>query len=107
VAPDVPPLISQEEALELGRITDRAGVEALIDRARKARVERFGDSTDMCSLVHAKSPRIPVDELIDTRREASFWDPASQLRFKRKASVPPRPDGAPKTFPEIVRMEGE
>jgi hypothetical protein len=47
VAPDVPPLISQEEALELGRITDRAGIEA------------------------------------------------------------PRPDGAPNTFPEIVRMEGE
>ncbi|HUO73697.1 MAG TPA: hypothetical protein VMU39_23200, partial [Solirubrobacteraceae bacterium] len=26
-----------------------------------------------------------------------LWDPASQLRFERKRSVPPRPDGAPNT----------
>src|SRR3712207_7302668 len=30
-------------------------IEALIERAWEARVERFGDSTDMCSLVNAKS----------------------------------------------------
>jgi len=51
----VPPLISQEEALRLGEIEDHAEIEALIERAWKARVERFGDSTDMCSLVNAKS----------------------------------------------------
>jgi biotin synthase len=51
----VPPLISQEEALQLGEIEDHAEIEALIERAWKARVERFGDSTDMCSLVNAKS----------------------------------------------------
>jgi biotin synthase len=27
----------------------------------------------------------------------SLWDPASQLRFAAKRSVPPRPDGAPNT----------
>jgi biotin synthase len=27
--------------------------------------------------------------------EIRLWDPASQLRFQRKATVPPRPDGAP------------
>jgi biotin synthase len=27
--------------------------------------------------------------------EVTLWDPASQLRFAKKASVPPRPDGAP------------
>jgi biotin synthase len=27
--------------------------------------------------------------------EVRLWDPASQLRFERKRSVPPRPDGAP------------
>jgi biotin synthase len=53
------------------------------------------------------SPRTPVDELIDTQDEASFWDPASQLRFKPKSSVPPRPDGAPNTFPEIVQVDGQ
>jgi biotin synthase len=51
----MPPLISPEEALTLGRLTDREDIEALIDRAWNARVERFGDSTDMCSLVNAKS----------------------------------------------------
>jgi biotin synthase len=51
----VPPLISHEEALRLGEIEDRAAIEALIERAWRARVERFNDSTDMCSLVNAKS----------------------------------------------------
>jgi biotin synthase len=49
------PLISREEALALGELTDQAEIEALIERAWRARVERFGDSTDMCSLVNAKS----------------------------------------------------
>jgi biotin synthase len=51
----VPPLITREEALRLGALEDHAGIEALIERAWQARVERFGDSTDMCSLVNAKS----------------------------------------------------
>ena len=51
----MPPLITREEALELGRITDHAEIEALVERAWEARQERFGDSTDMCSLVNAKS----------------------------------------------------
>ncbi|MBA3370713.1 MAG: biotin synthase BioB [Thermoleophilaceae bacterium] len=51
----MPPLITPEEALALGEITDHAEIEALIERAWQARVERFGDSTDMCSLVNAKS----------------------------------------------------
>src|SRR3954454_23506714 len=51
----MPPLITREEALGLGEIDDHAEIEALVDRAWKARVERFGDSTDMCSLVNAKS----------------------------------------------------
>jgi biotin synthase len=51
----MPPLISREEALALGRLTDPADIEALVERAWAARVERFGDSTDMCSLVNAKS----------------------------------------------------
>jgi len=51
----MPPLISPDEARNLGRLTDREDIEALIERAWTARVERFGDSTDMCSLVNAKS----------------------------------------------------
>jgi biotin synthase len=51
----MPPLVTREEALRLGEVEDHAEIEALIERAWKARVERFADSTDMCSLVNAKS----------------------------------------------------
>src|SRR6201986_3099551 len=49
------PLITPDEALELGRLTDAAEIEALVERAWAVRQENFGDSTDMCSLVNAKS----------------------------------------------------
>jgi biotin synthase len=51
----MPPLITREEARRLGEIEDHAQIEALVERAWRARVERFADSTDMCSLVNAKS----------------------------------------------------
>ena len=51
----MPPLITREEALGLGAIEDRAEIERLVERAWRVRQERFGDSTDMCSLVNAKS----------------------------------------------------
>jgi biotin synthase len=51
----VAPLISFDEALELGALTDRDDITALVERAWAVRTERFGDSTDMCSLVNAKS----------------------------------------------------
>jgi len=51
----MPPLITREEALALGEISDHAEIEALVERAWEARQERFGDSTDLCSLVNAKS----------------------------------------------------
>ncbi|MBN9624593.1 MAG: biotin synthase BioB, partial [Actinobacteria bacterium] len=51
----MPSLITPEEALELGRLSDRAEIDALVERAWALRTEAFGDSTDMCSLVNAKS----------------------------------------------------
>jgi biotin synthase len=51
----MPPLITREQALRLGETDDHAAIEALVERAWRARRERFGDSTDMCSLVNAKS----------------------------------------------------
>src|SRR3954467_11645488 len=51
----LPPLITYEEALALGEIEDRGEIEGLVERAFEARTQRFGDSTDMCSLVNAKS----------------------------------------------------
>jgi len=49
------PLISFEEALRLGELTDHDEIGELVERAWQVRTDRFGDSTDMCSLVNAKS----------------------------------------------------
>src|SRR5687768_7383812 len=51
----MPPLITFEEALELGELTDHADIERLVEIAWSVRQDGFGDSTDMCSLVNAKS----------------------------------------------------
>src|SRR5437588_9949993 len=51
----MPPLITREEALRLGELEDHSDIEALVQRAWDARVAHFGDATDMCSLVNAKS----------------------------------------------------
>jgi biotin synthase len=49
------PLITRAEALRLGEIAAHDEILALVERAWAARQEQFGDSTDMCSLVNAKS----------------------------------------------------
>jgi biotin synthase len=51
----MPPLISRDDALALGELEDRPSIEALIERAWRVRKELFADSTDLCSLVNAKS----------------------------------------------------
>jgi biotin synthase len=51
----MPPLISFEEALQLGALTGHEEIGELVERAWQVRRENFGDSTDMCSLVNAKS----------------------------------------------------
>src|SRR3954462_5366796 len=51
----MPPLITFEEAMELAGISTHEEITGLVERAWQVRTERFGDSTDMCSLVNAKS----------------------------------------------------
>jgi biotin synthase len=51
----MPPLITFEEALELGELTAHDDIERLVDVAWSVRQDSFGESTDMCSLVNAKS----------------------------------------------------
>jgi biotin synthase len=51
----MPPLVTFDEALALGAISDRDEIAALVERAWEVRRDRFGDSTDLCSLVNAKS----------------------------------------------------
>src|ERR1700760_225504 len=48
-------LISFDEALALGGLSDHQEIGDLVERAWEVRRENFGDSTDMCSLVNAKS----------------------------------------------------
>src|ERR1700752_1497154 len=54
-SPQMPPLITFDEAIELGQVSTQAEITALVERAWQVRSARFGDSTDMCSLVNAKS----------------------------------------------------
>jgi biotin synthase len=49
------PLITFDEAVELAGLTDHADVERLVELAWQVRQDHFGESTDMCSLVSAKS----------------------------------------------------
>ena len=79
----MPPLITREEALRLGEIEDHAEIEALVERAWEARVERFADSTDMCSLVNAKSGGCAED--------CGF---CAQSRFAEARDADARDDGA-------------
>jgi biotin synthase len=51
----MPPLITFEEAVALGELTSHEDIERLVDLAWQVRQDQFGDSTDMCSLVNAKS----------------------------------------------------
>ena len=51
----MPSLITFEEALELAEVTEHDGIMEIVERAWEVRVENFGDSTDLCSLVNAKS----------------------------------------------------
>ena len=51
----MPPLVTFEEALALGALTDHDEIGDLVERAWEVRTQRFGDSTDLCSLVNAKS----------------------------------------------------
>jgi biotin synthase len=44
-------------------------------------------------LLAAEAPTGPVD------LEVRLWDPSSQLRFRAKRTVPPRPDGASNRVP--------
>jgi biotin synthase len=49
------PLITFEEAFELGELAEHSDIERLVEIAWQVRRDGFGDSTDMCSLVNAKS----------------------------------------------------
>jgi biotin synthase len=55
--------------------------------------------------LEGETPETPLDRLVDRQDEANFWNPARQLRHRKKSSVPPRPDGAPNRGLEVVQVE--
>jgi biotin synthase len=84
---------------------DRAMFEALgLNTARQPDNGANPRPDNRSGWLDGESPATPVDRLIDRQDEAPMWDPATQLRHRKKTSVPPRPDGAPNAFPDLVRV---
>jgi biotin synthase len=53
-----------------------------------------GETPDVVEELLEHSPATATIDL-----DVKLWDPSSQLRFKAKRTVPPRPDGAPNAAP--------
>jgi biotin synthase len=84
---------------------DRAMFEALgLNTARQPDNGRNPRPDNRDGWLEGATPRTPIDDLIDRQDEAPMWDPATQLRHRKKSSVPPRPDGAPNAVPEVVQV---
>src|SRR5690242_7535816 len=85
---------------------DRAMFEALgLNTARQADNGSNPRPDNRSGWLSGESPSTPMDRLISSQEEAPMWDPATQLRHRKKTSVPPRPDGAPNAFPAVVQVE--
>jgi biotin synthase len=39
--------------------------------------------------LEGETPTTPIDDLVDSRREAPLWDPSTQLRVIKKRAKPP------------------
>ncbi|MEA2387560.1 MAG: biotin synthase, partial [Thermoleophilaceae bacterium] len=86
---------------------DRAMFEALgLNTARQPDNGANPRPDNRSGWLGGQTPETPVDRLIDHQDEAPMWDPATQLRHRKKTSVPPRPDGAPNAFPQVVQVAG-
>jgi biotin synthase len=54
--------------------------------------------------LEGEAPARREEQLVDRQDEAPFWDPATQLRHRKKTSVPPRPDGTANTYPTVIEL---
>jgi biotin synthase len=91
---------------------DRAMFEELgLNTARQADNGANPRPDNRSGWLEGDTPATPIDRLVDRRDEAPLWDPANQLRHRRKSSVPARPDGAPnrglEQMPEVVHAGPE
>jgi biotin synthase len=44
--------------------------------------------------LEGEPPATPMEELVNSRDDAPFWDPSTQLRLHKKAKAPPYPSNA-------------
>jgi biotin synthase len=58
-----------------------------------------GETPDLVAEALAE-PELEAEPAADL--DVRLWDPSSQLRFQRKRSIPPRPDGAPNAPRDIA-----
>jgi biotin synthase len=62
--------------------------------------ELLGEQPDAGSRVDQPADQAPVEGAAQPPElSVRLWDPSSQLRFRAKRTVPPRPDGAPNRSP--------
>ena len=57
--------------------------------------------------LEGETPATPIDELVDAQADANFWDPSTQLRYRKKRkppAYPPRPTAAPEPRPRSGRL---
>jgi biotin synthase len=47
--------------------------------------------------LEGEAPTTPLDGLVDSQDEANFWDPSTQLRFRKKSKPPAYPVSVPAT----------
>ena len=59
----MPPLISREEALRLGELTEPADIEALVERAWSVRLENFAESTEEIAPLTEEEKKQRLEEL--------------------------------------------
>jgi biotin synthase len=54
-----------------------------------------GETPDL--VAQARDAAAPMTDAIEL--DVRLWDPSTQLRYRAKRAVPPRPDGAPNRVP--------
>jgi biotin synthase len=55
--------------------------------------------------LEGEAPSTPIDDLVGSQAEANFWDPSTQLRFRRKSKPPSYPQRPPQQVAEVAASD--
>jgi biotin synthase len=55
--------------------------------------------------LEGEAPSTPIDDLVDSQAEANFWDPSTQLRFRKKTKPPSYPHHPPRHVAEVTSSD--